>query len=280
MQKFKHSILPVINRVDAVLIRTFKAINAHKALADLFQTIGRVVYRNGIRIYYAYDNEVYLHEVGNKTIKVDTIPNWRASYEKLKRPVFGVHLKKYQPKKDDCIVEIGTGNGSDALILSNMIINGKFYAIEAHPKTYMCAKILFENNGVKNVDLHNIAIVDKSKKVKMTNKISHQSNYVGDGEIEIKALSFDDFVRENKIKKINFLKVNIEGAELELIKGMEGSLGIIENIAISCHDFIYPEKEIKNKVITFFKENGFTIHQIEKTGHSVKDNWVYGTRKA
>ena len=39
-----------------------------------------------------------------------------------------------------------------------------------------------------------------------------------------KTISIDDFVAQNKIEKINFIKLDIEGAELETLKGAAGTI--------------------------------------------------------
>lgn len=75
--------------------------------------------------------------------------------------------------------------------------------------------------------------------------------------------------------------MNIEGAELDAIQGMQESIKIIKNIAVSCHDFLesHKDKDIMNTYYDFLKQNNFEI-STQHTGHIVKDSWIYGKKIA
>ena len=56
--------------------------------------------------------------------------------------------------------------------------------------------------------------------------------------IEIEQLTFEDAIKPYNLKNIEFVKVNIEGAEMNLLKSLNNSNLKISNWCISCHDFI------------------------------------------
>lgn len=97
--------------------------------------------------------------------------------------------------------------------------------------------------------------------------------------VEISSFTLDNFVREKEISIINFLKVNIEGAEYDMVDGMQESIEIIENLAISCHDFLADneDEKIKNKIVKFLEKNNFEIY-FRETGDKVLDSWIYGKK--
>ena len=91
-------------------------------------------------------------------------------------------------------------------------------------------------------------------------------------------MTLDEFVDIHKITKINLLKMNIEGAELQVIKGMTTSVDLVDNFAISCHDFLFKEvTTIKETVKSFFEKNGFVVEEIQ-TGDKYIDSWIFGRR--
>jgi hypothetical protein len=73
--------------------------------------------------------------------------------------------------------------------------------------------------------------------------------------------------------------MNIEGAELDVIKGMEHTIKITNSIAISCHDFLFESKstKIKDAVKDFLIQNGFYVEE-RNSGKEVLDSWVYGKK--
>ena len=67
-------------------------------------------------------------------------------------------------------------------------------------------------------------------------------------------------MKKNSIKKVNFAKFNIEGAERYLINGNHFFLKNCNNISISCHDFLKGEKFKTYKIIkNLLIKNNFII---------------------
>ena len=91
-----------------------------------------------------------------------------------------------------------------------------------------------------------------------------------------------DSVQSLKLKQVDFVKMNIEGAERLALPGMGAMLQKTKNICISCHDFLADEggpSEFRTKanVIAFLKQNGFaiTLRGIGNGRFNVRD-YVYG----
>ena len=85
------------------------------------------------------------------------------------------------------------------------------------------------------------------------------------------------------IQHVDFLKVNIEGAELEVIKSFN-KIDIVKNVAISCHDFLGARTGdvslyTKDLVTDFLIEHGFTVATLN-TPYDYANDWVFGTRNA
>lgn len=139
-----------------------------------------------------------------------------------------------------------------------------------------------QKNNYLNCANFNFAISDRNGEQWIEETIDYYKNKTNRNAIGTKVLcySFDQFVVDNKIYEINYLKVNIEGAEFHMIDGMKDSINSIENIAISCHDFLSKKNDniIMNKVKDFLTTNNFEVFQ-RKTGSEILDSWVYGKRQ-
>ena len=72
--------------------------------------------------------------------------------------------------------------------------------------------------------------------------------------IEIDTVLLDDIVKELKVNRIDFLKIDVEGAELDVLKGAEESLKFTKNIAMELH-YEGEDEEIRR----FLEERGFTV---------------------
>jgi len=163
----------------------------------------------------------------------------------------GYRYKKIcSAEKGDYVIDCGAYTGNTVRYFANKVgAYGKVFAFEAMPETF---NILKDNINDKNVLLYNNAIYSKPCKIPFTkeaNSASHMTN--SHDSIIIDAVSIDNFVENNCIKKINFIKMDIEGNELDGIKGAEKTIKrFLPKLAICIYhkldDFINIPKKIIN----------------------------------
>ena len=108
----------------------------------------------------------------------------------------------------------------------------------------------------------------------MSNGESHQ-NF-----IEIEQVIFDDALKEFNLNIIDFVKVNIEGAEMDLLKSLDNSNLKIKNWCISCHDFKGKDYRTFDYVYTWLKKSNYHVDK-----YSSKENinkwrsyYLYGSK--
>jgi len=84
------------------------------------------------------------------------------------------------------------------------------------------------------ISIHNIAVADLSGTAEFTRNIDHGTNHLGSAAeagdspvvvYEVPVTSLDDFVEANGIDTIDVLKIDVEGADLNVLRGAEGLLG-------------------------------------------------------
>lgn len=194
----------------------------------------------------------------------------------------------YQPRKGDTVIDIGAGVGEEVLPVSDLVGSaGKIYAIEANPNTFRVLEYYCKQNQLSNASLHSLAITERSGDIfieddggyGVQNAVS--MNQSGN-QIAVKAQSLDDFIEANKIESVDLLKVNIEGAERFVVKGMDRSVKKIKHVAISCHDFRYAAGEseffkTRDEVMAYLQQH--FILSFQQTGDAVRDNYIYGVNK-
>lgn len=190
----------------------------------------------------------------------------------------------YKPKEGDTIVDIGAGVGVDVIALSPLIgRTGHIYALEAHPWTAAaCAKAV-ELNRIENVTTCALALADKPGELFISDGDNDEANTVtesrGDGHcVSVRAVDLDTFVTEHKIKRIDLLKMNIEGAEGLAIQGMRKSIGLVNHAVIACHDFRGDVGGTKDTVVEFLKESGFTITERSNDHREYVRDHIHGKR--
>ncbi|MBU0496655.1 MAG: FkbM family methyltransferase [Candidatus Thermoplasmatota archaeon] len=139
------------------------------------------------------------------------------------------HLMNLLPKilrPNGIYLDIGANIGVITLALSKLAKQGKVYAFEPSQNNFEFLKLNIEQNQLDNVSPINLGIFDRNCEmefsyVETVAGCSFMSESgVKEGICEqIKCLRLDEWVDETEIKKIDLVKMDVEGAEIKAING-------------------------------------------------------------
>jgi len=88
-------------------------------------------------------------------------------------------------------------------------------------------------------------------------------------EHAVQTISVDDFVKQRALKRVDFVKMDVEGAELKVLKGAEKTIRRFRpKLAIALYhridDFITIPRYVKSLALDYeFHLDHFTIHEEE-----------------
>ena len=189
-------------------------------------------------------------------------------------------FKYYEPKAGDVVVDLGAGYGEEAIYLTQHTRDFRYIGVEAQPVIYECLANTFNDAGTEFIASPYV-ITDKTLV-----KFVSQRSYAAVGEtpkayIEVPTITWNEFLQRYEITQIDLMKMNIEGAEKEVIENIT-NFDIIKRFIISCHDFRANNGEgewyrTKDIIINKLEENGYTIRGF-KYGISWADDWIYAER--
>jgi FkbM family methyltransferase len=225
----------------------------------------------------------YISKESKRVIHVDEKFYWNISYNRLKENLKEIVCRDYLPKKGDVVVDLGAGVGTEIVVFQDLVgEDGKVYAIEAHPRTAFSLNLMIKLNGFRNVMVSQLAIGKYTGSVMMDDRDNHMQNAIRQNTlsgVEVPITTFDDFVEKNRIDRIDFLKVNIEGAEVDLIEGMNDSIRIVRHLAVSCHDFLdpIPGDRIRKQMIAFLVKHHFHVEESMDV-HPVRRSLIYARK--
>ena len=81
-------------------------------------------------------------------------------------------------------------------------------------------------------------------------------------EIQVDTVSLDYFVKAANIDRIDFIKIDVQGAELEIFRGGERSLKDVVAIVTEVEfEPIYVGQTIYEDVSIYLREQGFAFHK-------------------
>jgi FkbM family methyltransferase len=157
-----------------------------------------------------------------------------------------VIIEHFTPKQGDVVIDIGAHIGRYTIIASKRVgTQGKVVAIEAHPGNFEMLNRNIKLNQLTNVIPLNYAAYSKETKIRlyvpgeesgytvyntiMSNRAGTEENFV-----EVNANTLDYLLQLNQIRQeqVKWIKIDVEGAELDVLKGSTNVLSKSKDIAL------------------------------------------------
>lgn len=205
----------------------------------------------GHRIYHLPTFEYY-RQIGSE--RIENLSNRYFTHD-------DVHIKP-----TDTVFEVGAFVGVTTAMAANQA--QRVIALEASPRNYNCAERNLDNN---NVQLLNLAAWDEPGELEINygeqanddSLIQPDFGYAGQS-VTVRSDTIENIAAEQGVETVDFLKVEAEGAEPEVIEGI-GEMDI-ERVVVSCteeRDGESPREEVseilrsKGYQIVEFNDKGF-----------------------
>jgi len=218
----------------------------------------RVRHRDGYWEYHWHEGTSFIHDP-----KVFVTPENPTGVAEL-------YFWEYEPKADDVVLDVGAGLGAELLALRMKVgPHGRVFGFEAHPATFARLSELCLMNRWSNVEAIHAAVVDQTKPVLISDNDDYQlSNVFSSGDNIVEGIALDDFVVQRGISHIDYIYMNIEGAERLAIQGMDRVAQITDHMCISCHDFLGTEWGRTSEVVrAWLKAREFRV--LERPNHPI-----------
>ncbi len=185
----------------------------------------------------------------------------------------------FSPKEGDIVVDIGAHMGRYTIPSAKSVgVSGKVIAVEAHPYNFGILQHNIKLNKLTNVSALNRAVYSKKANLKlylpdedlgytmhhslMTNYLSTKyNNEIERKYVEVEADTLDNLLKSSGITTVNWIKIDVEGAEYEVLKGAGEILSTNKPISILVE---VHGKETYGPTIELLRSNNFNI-EFERT---------------
>ena len=173
-------------------------------------------------------------------------------------------LSKFMPKEGDVVIDVGANIGKYAINSGNLVgNNGKVYAFEPSKRPFeLLCKSIKENRLENTVFPIQAAVSNKEGKSKLY--LSNQEPItsiifkLSDNFIEVETTTLDSFINKQKLKKVDWIKIDVEGAEYEVFSG---AINTLKNYNVN---LIFEVLEVnKEKVLHFLEDLGYKVSMLD-----------------
>ena len=271
--------------VKVELIRRRK-ITMRKVMLSMYKIVVKLFSGHGIGKFYhikSVQNHIISHlkttfaEVDEHAMFLDSKDTLNLSIKGIFEP-FETEVVKKEIKKGDVVLDIGANIGYYTLIFAKLVgKEGKVFAFEPDPTNFSLLKKNVEINDYKNVILVKKAVSNKTGKIKLylcgDNQGDHRIYDSHDNRhwIQIEAIRLDDYFK-NYNGKINFIKMDIQGAEGGAAQGMFNLLKK-NNVKIVTEVWPIGLKRFGTDAEEYLKllaELGFRLYEINEREKKIK----------
>ena len=138
-------------------------------------------------------------------------------------------------KKGETIIDIGAQLGLMTKLFSDLVgEKGQVFSFEPTPKTFSLLQETIKINNIGNIATpvqkavsdkrgtatFNISVHEASP----ANSLAKDANDDSIKGIDVALISVDEFAKESKLKKVDYIKIDAEGAEFAVLKGAEKTI--------------------------------------------------------
>jgi len=184
------------------------------------------------------------------------------------------YQKFFTVEKGDVVVDAGAHVGCFTRLASKKA--NKVVAIEPEPVNLFRLK-----SNLRRWKANNVIVVEKglwnsvstiSLHLRENYSVGHSlfNSSLSESKVNVDVDTLDNILAELNISSVDFLKMNIEGAELEALQGAKETLKKTSKVVVEAHHSRDGEKTAP-RVAKALRNNGFLVHVGEQS-------FVYGVR--
>lgn len=161
------------------------------------------------------------------------------------------------------VVDIGAFHGAYAVILGKIVQRkgGRLIAVEPHPEQFHTMLDNVRLNGLEDtVICRQVAVADYTgdARLRCGGNQSVLDTGQGDDGVTVEVVTLSDLLRKHDINKVDILMMDVEGAELLVLRGSPWNAVRIEKVFCEMHPYAWKNFGYSGRDVgQFIRDNGF-----------------------
>lgn len=173
-------------------------------------------------------------------------------------------------KAGETVLDLGAYSGLTSIMFSQLVgASGKVVAVEADPENYECAKVNIKNSGLDNINLVFGAMWSNNNGILFSGELNMGSAAVdivgARGQVsKIPSFTLSVVAKKYNLEQVNFIKCDIEGAEIEIFKDSKFFNRYNPRIIIEAHNI--KGQPTSKKITGILNKYGYKVNEIKQVG--------------
>jgi FkbM family methyltransferase len=161
------------------------------------------------------------------------------------------------------IIDCGANIGLSVIYLKHHHPDAEILAFEPDDKNFKLLEKNVRSFKLENVQIKKEAVWIENTTIQFANEGSMSSRIDAEssgGTVDVKAVRLKDFID----RPVDFLKIDIEGAEFQVMKDISSQLRFVDNLFLEYHGSFKENAEL-SQLIAMLVEKGFSYYIKEAT---------------
>jgi len=173
---------------------------------------------------------------------------------------------------EDIFYDIGAHVGIYSCFVAKVIGGGQVFSFEPHPKNASRIHENAELNDIAGISVYQRGLSDSTKTAEISidadepGAVGHTDPSIRDQQATVDFVRGKEFVVENDLPNPTIIKIDIEGAELTALRGLEGVLDDCRVIYCEMSDQIERYGDSRSDLMDWLDDHGFRIQPLGEGG--------------
>lgn len=179
------------------------------------------------------------------------------------------------------IVDIGACRGYYSLLSAKLMLDkGKIFSLEPEPSNCKWLLRSITANNYSSICVLQMAVSNKNGHTKLyKSNVSGRHSIIAKNtkrdSIEVKTIKLDTFIKKHNINEINIIKIDVEGADIEVLEGAREYLKKCNQT----HILMDIHKVDRKKIFNLLTKYGFKIFRISRNMKQIDSMDCYNAKK-
>ncbi len=225
-------------------------------LKEPFHTLKSKEYRQFLSLCRKYGDKPRYTNTAVKFGKYQLVVPDTMSFLWQFKEIFADHSYKFNSDiTNPVIVDCGANIGMSLLYYKQLFPAAEITAFEASPAVAQILRKNLADNHITDINVIEKAVWTDDDGIWLANEAADSSSmFLGGQKVLVPSMKLATFLKSKP--KIHFLKMDIEGAETEVLKDCRFDLKHVENIFVEFHSYIDHYQSL-GSVLQILEENGF-----------------------
>jgi FkbM family methyltransferase len=133
---------------------------------------------------------------------------------------------------------------------------GEVYAFDPHPVHSDAMQATKERNDLSNLSIEQVAVSNEAGTAALNihhhnsgmASLSPRDTAVYDEKVEVHKVTLSNWLEKKEIEHISLIKIDVEGSELNVVKGLGDQLGAVSDVVLEVHQDVLPPSDVQDFV--------------------------------